>query len=532
MAKPSLNPETSLDLKDMQGLIVRGYNELTAACFLLVRITDAALAKKYIRYLLEENFLTPADKNEIKSSLKYILEAPGGLGDEKPVMAMHIAFTSSGLRKLDIPEKVLETFSREFSEGMSYSHVVNEMKIEERPMLLGDVKDNHPDKWKWGNKKNPVHGMIMFYARSTAELDEFTARYFSDVADKGLELVSRQGTYEYSTANRKNSKEHFGFRDGISQPIVDGLKKASTAHPESVIKAGEFILGYENEYGSYTPSPVVDASADPKNILPSHAVLSDKKDLGKNGTYLVYRELNQLVARFWKYLYDNSKEKAGTREDAAIKLGSKLVGRWPGGAPLVLSPDNDDADKALYRDFGYHETDKDGYKCPFGAHIRRTNPRDQLHSGRDVEQSKQMVRKHQILRRGRSFGEPYVLSMEPAEMLQKLNKDQAGMSAEEIDRSDNIRGLHFICLQGDIKRQFEFIQNVWANTATFGDLCDEVDPLISPRPTDQQPDCHEFTCPDTPIRRKYSNIPEFTRTVGGDYFFMPGFKALEFIVSE
>jgi Dyp-type peroxidase family len=528
MAKPSLKPETRLDIKDMQGLIVRGYDELTAACFLLVKITDAVLAKKYIRYLLAENFLTPADKNAINASLRLILETPDG-GEAKPVMAMHIAFTSSGLRKLNIPEEVMQTFSREFREGMSYSYTVNEMKVEERPMLLGDVKDNHPDNWKWGNDKNPVHGIVMFYALSTAELNEFVAKYFTDVADKGFELVSRQDTYEYSTETRTNSKEHFGFRDGISQPIVEGLKKAKTAPKESVIKAGEFILGYENEYGSFTPSPVVDASADPKNILPPHPVQSNKKDLGKNGTYLVYRQLNQLVGRFWKYLYDNSKEKAGTREDAAIKLGSKLVGRWPGGAPLVVSPDHDDAATSLYKDFGYYEKDKDGYRCPFGAHIRRTNPRDQLHSGRDHEQSKQMVRKHQILRRGRSFGEPYVHSMEPAEMLQKLIKAQPEMSAEEIDRSDNARGLHFICLQGDIKRQFEFIQNVWANTATFGDLCDEVDPLISPRPTDQQPDCHEFTCPDTPLRRKYSNIPEFTRTVGGSYFFMPGFKALEFI---
>lgn len=521
MAEPTLAQQPLLDMKDMQGLIVRGYDELISACFLLVRITDAMAAKKYIRYLLLENFITPADKNEIKSELKYILESLDGETEPKPVMAMHLAFTSSGLQQLKMPEEVIKTFSREFIEGMNFASYVNDVKVEERSMLLGDVKDNHPDNWKWGNDKNPVHAMIMFYALTAEDLEKFVKKYFTDVADKGLELVLRQPTYEYSTANRKNAKEHFGFRDGISQPIIEGLKKAATAPRERVIRAGEFILGYQNEYGSYTPSPFVDASADAENILPLHTTEQGKKDLGKNGTYLVYRQLNQLVDKFWKYLYDNSKEDGTTPEDAAIKLGAKLVGRWPGGAPLVVDPYNDNPANAMQNDFGYFDSDKFGYSCPFGAHIRRTNPRDQLHSGREHEQSKQMVRKHHLLRRGRSFGEPFVHSMEPAEMLQKLKSGEQQPVTE--------RGLHFICLQSDIKRQFEFVQNVWANTSTFGDLCDEVDPLISPRPTDLQPDCHEFTCPAEPLRRKYSNVPEFTRTVGGAYFFMPGLKALEFI---
>jgi Dyp-type peroxidase family len=532
MAKPLLNKQMAkLEMKDMQGLIARGYDELPAACFLLVKISEPASAKKYIQFLLAENLLTPADKQEIKESCKIVYESAGN-NIVQPKMAMQIAFTSAGLRKLNVPEEVMATFSREFNEGMSYCYYLDEMKIEERSLLLGDVKDNHPDNWKWGNEKNPVHAVLMYYAKSTVELNNFVTQYFTRVTDSGLELVIRQDTYEYSGVNRKHSKEHFGFRDGISQPIMDGLSKAKTADKESIIQAGEFVLGYENEYGSYTPSPIVDASTDPENILPLHFAQSDKKDLGKNGTYLVYRQLNQFVLRFWKYLYDNSKEKAQTREDAAIKLGAKLVGRWPGGAPLVLSPESDDPEKSLQRDFGYYETDSEGYKCPFGAHIRRTNPRDQLHSGRDHLQSKQMVRKHQIIRRGRSFGEPYVDSMDPNEILQKLIEAGPEITAEEIKKLDDGRGLHFICLLSDIQRQFEFIQNVWANTSTFGDLCDEVDPLISPRPTDQQPDCHEFTCPDIPLRRKYNNIPEFTRTVGGAYFFMPGLKALEFIASK
>ena len=92
------------------------------------------------------------------------------------------------------------------------------------------------------------------------------------------------------------------------------------------------------------------------------------------------------------------------------------------------------------------------------------------------------------------------------------------------------RGLHFICMVSDIARQFEFVQNVWANTSTFAGLCNEVDPVISPRPTKGQPHCHEFTTPQQIIRNRYTNVPEFTTLVGGAYFFMPGIKALKYII--
>jgi deferrochelatase/peroxidase EfeB len=87
-----------------------------------------------------------------------------------------------------------------------------------------------------------------------------------------------------------------------------------------------------------------------------------------------------------------------------------------------------------------------------------------------------------------------------------------------------------MCLVSDIARQFEFVQKVWANTSSFAALHNEVDPIMSPRPTPEQPDCHEFTTPQEMTRNRYKNIPEFTTVVGGAYFFMPGMKALKYIV--
>jgi deferrochelatase/peroxidase EfeB len=183
---------------------------------------------------------------------------------------------------------------------------------------------------------------------------------------------------------------------------------------------------------------------------------------------------------------------------------------------LVVS-DFDDPKKATVNSFKYHEADKHGHKCPFGSHIRRTFPRDQLHSGRLREQSEEMTRKHRILRRGRIFGKPFVESMKPEDMLQ-------------AEKDDGVcRGIHFICLVANIRRQFEFIQNVWANNFTFADLCNEVDPLIAPRPLKLEPLCNEFTVQDPELRRNYREIPQFTRVIGGSYFFLPGIAALKFL---
>lgn len=521
--------------EDMQGLITRGYGELPCACYLLLRVSQQQLAKKYLKFLLQNQAVTPADKEKVKPSQKkelYQAESAGSTEKKiiQSVKALNVAFTVNGLRNLGLDEQMLSTFSREFLEGMSFSYEVDGIKIEERSWLLGDVKENHPDNWNWGNKTNPVDCLLLFYADNITTLNNFIDKYFTNVSNSGFELVLRQDTYTYPESTRKLSKEHFGFRDGISNPIIEGLSKAKEVPEKYVIKAGEFILGYKNEYNSYGETPYINGKLDPNNLLSHHVKNSVNKDFGRNGTYLVYRQIKQHALTFWKFINEHSKESSANPEEKAIKLGAKMVGRWPSGAPLVLSPDNDNIENATLNNFGYYEDDPNGYKCPLGAHIRRTNPRDQLHAGRDQQQSEYMVRKHQLLRRGRIYGEPFVDSMELKDALLKLHE---GNIQEELDREkdlrDNTRGLHFICLVSDIKRQFEFVQNVWANTSTFGELCNEVDPLISPRPTEQQPYCHEFTSQDAPLRRKYKNVPQFTRVVGGDYFFLPSLKALEFI---
>ena len=127
-----------------------------------------------------------------------------------------------------------------------------------------------------------------------------------------------------------------------------------------------------------------------------------------------------------------------------------------------------------------------------------------------------------MLRRRRIYGEPIDTKFDVDSII-ALVKDKKPQKKPEGPTKIN-RGLHFICLVSDIARQFEFVQNVWANTSTFGNLCNEVDPVISPRPTADQPDCHEFTTPQNIVRNRYQNVPEFTTVVGGAYFFMRELK--------
>jgi deferrochelatase/peroxidase EfeB len=188
-----------------------------------------------------------------------------------------------------------------------------------------------------------------------------------------------------------------------------------------------------------------------------------------------------------------------------------MVGRWPGGAPLTLSPDRDDPALAEANDFGYFHEDPVGTGCPVGAHVRRTNPRDSLDPGPGTDKSLAINRRHRLLRRGREYGQ--ALSPEAA-----LTESLA---------ADEQRGLHFICLNGNIARQFEFVQNTWLNNPKFAGLYDDSDPLVG----QSEPYGGTFTMPSATVRRRVTGMPRFIKVRGGAYFFLPGLTALRRLAS-
>jgi deferrochelatase/peroxidase EfeB len=222
---------------------------------------------------------------------------------------------------------------------------------------------------------------------------------------------------------------------------------------------------------------------------------------------MVYRQLQQDVAGFWKFV-DGL---VGGDAQARDRLAAKFVGRWRSGTPLVVAPDHDtwtDPKKLnRFNDFDYSE-DLEGYKCPIGSHVRRSNPRDSL--GPDHDTAIRTTNRHRIMRRGRSYGDR-LSRTDPMPMVD--------------DKKE--RGLHFICFNTDIERQFEFVQQTWINNAQFGGLHDEVDPMVG----DQSAGSKMMTVQGDPLRERYKNMQSFVTMRGGVYAFLPSIRALRWIAA-
>ena len=164
-------------------------------------------------------------------------------------------------------------------------------------------------------------------------------------------------------------------------------------------------------------------------------------------------------------------------------------------------------------------------KCPLGSHVRRTNPRDAL----DIEDPKESVavsNRHRLLRRARSYGKPLVASLEPEAMLDEIRR--GGKPAGEALPQEE-RGLHFMCFNANISRQFEFVQHTWVNNPKFGGQYSDPDPLIGDQ-SSKYPDLKgTFTIQQFPVRRRITQVPRFVEVVGGAYFFTPGLRAIRYL---
>jgi Dyp-type peroxidase family len=219
--------------------------------------------------------------------------------------------------------------------------------------------------------------------------------------------------------------------------------------------------------------------------------------LGRNGSYMAFRKLRQDVAAFRRYLA----ERATSTADEEW-LAAKLMGRWRSGAPLALSPDHDDpalgADHKRRNDFLYYDDDPNGFKCPIGSHIRRMNPRD--HFKDEMIQ----VNRHRLIRRGTVYG-----PLLPDGVL-------------EDDGAE--RGIFFVFIGADLQRQFEFVQSQWVNQGIFIGAPGEKDPIVG-----ANDGTGVFTIPKQPVRRRLHGLSQFVTNRGGEYFFVPGLRALRWL---
>lgn len=503
--------------RDIQGFITSGYGHTYHAAYLFLRITQVEQAKNWLKVITPQILTAESWRNNARPFATSDQPKPPKVYPER---ILNIAFSFEGLAALNLSDTVLRTFPPELQQGISASS---------RSLLLGDVESSAPENWNVGNPAaNPFHIMLLLHAGMAVEAGATIRDFVDDLVAtlNGVEVVHTEWGYR-----RDDDKEHFGFRDGIAQPKITGINmvdRSGKPYADSVA-TGEFILGYLNGYNLYPSVPAVPRNEDPHDILPPlnnprhvHPLyqMSQLKDLGANGSYIVYRKMRQDVLTFWKFIAEETERLDGVVTiDRMLWLASKMVGRYPNGDPLVS-----DANKLVHNDdFLYADTDSEGAHCPFGSHIRRTNPRDTLHP-LSTDDSLATVAKHRILRRGRLYG----ASLFDLGLFDNENtKSQLELLLNLEDDKVN-RGLHFICVNTNIQRQFEFIQNTWSNNPNFNGLYQNKDAIIGDNGQAIQAPSY-MHIPDTPVRVRTKALPRFVTVLDGAYLFMPSITSMTFL---
>jgi Dyp-type peroxidase family len=418
--------------------------------------------------------------------------------------ALALGISVDGMAKLELPEVTWRGLDPAFREGVAEPI---------RSARLGDLAESAPPTWLWGGPSAGAPDLLLLlHGESRQALEQAEAAF-----GRALEGCGGRCTFSLDTAELPGKKEHFGFRGGIAQPHLasdepldrrPGALRPGPLH--NTVAAGEVLLGYSNESGDLPASPLVPSALDEAGILPfepRRGSRSDWRDLGANGSYLVVRQLDQDVQAFWRAL--DARSSSPAERDW---LAAKLVGRWRSGAPLALSPERDQPELGDRDDFDFAVSDARGSRCPFGAHIRRANPRDwRLSSWAPF--ATRMSNQHRLLRRSRPYGAPLAESMDPSDMLAAVD-DQGG------------RGLLFMAFNADISRQFELIQEAWFNGPHFGRLRGEVDPLVGRADL-----AGAFTIQGKPVSRRVSGLCSCVRLRGSGYYFFPSRAATRFLAS-
>lgn len=405
--------------------------------------------------------------------------------------------------------------------------------LAERSTYLGDpTRTGHPghrSRWLIGGPRNEADVLVIVAADEPDHLTRVVEAIERQAARYGLRLLFEQRGATLPGGLRGH--EHFGFKDGVSQPGVRGRVSTApgdfitpryidSADPRARLFAkpgqplvwpGQFLLG-EPRQGTQD----LYASAPAAANFPRWAAL---------GSYLVCRRLRQDVPAFWHFAIAS----AAALGIPARRFASMMVGRWPSGAPILRAPADDDFALAadpwannhfIFDDdtrpssllpipgyagdtFAQARADVLGAVCPHFAHIRKTNPRD---SATDLGKPADTLLR-MILRRGIPFGPPILGVGRPTRRLLKQE-----------------RGLMFVCYASTIEDQFEFLTRRWANSPIQPNF-DGHDPLIGQH--DGRGSRTRLLDVATPAgTRRLVIKKEWVIPTGGGYFFAPPIAAV------
>lgn len=360
---------------------------------------------------------------------------------------------------------------------------------------IGDRRDDQRANWPDAFKPGVGVGAVLVVAADCASrLDAEVDQLCSEIHDAGVEIVFQERGDTLPAP--LTGHEHFGFKDGVSQPTVEGLDQAPSEHEPPALPAGEFVLGCPS---TATPSPV-------------------SGDLWTGGSYGVFRRLRQDVAKFRAQAQGMTSPsptagQATSPAPPATELDAKIVGRWPSGAPTDVNPESDPGEAGISNAFDF-AADAEGESTPRFAHVRKLNPRNEEREDR----SQEPAQAHRMTRAGMPYGDPL----------------PAGTADDGADR-----GLHFITVVSDLDRQFEFVQRSWANNPNFPNgrrpgpnspygppapriPADGVDPIIGAHGKGDLIALHQpGGIHELPL------LAETVRVTAGEYFLLPSVHALQ-----
>ncbi|MGV9264317.1 Dyp-type peroxidase [Kitasatospora sp. NPDC003701] len=479
---------------EIQGDVVAGFKKDNVT-LLFLKFEDAARARDWLRRLAPQ-IATTRQVAEFNAAFSEARRSSGG-DDPKTLKAtwLGLSLTYEGMRQLSATDPFEQappvgSGLEAFKEGSA-----------KRAGALGDTGDNSPENWLFGNGKNqPVHAVLTIASDTEQDLAAAVTAQREAAAEAKIVIIFQQNAKTLLGSRR--GKEHFGFKDGISEPGIRFFDQPSAGNEEEVeghpgtriIPAGEFVVGEQPAPGSFTDFPA----------------------WARNGSFQVVRRLSQDVPGWWSQVSVKLKElkqaKAVPETATAEWLAARLVGRWRSGAPVCKHQDRDvpnDPKASSDNDFDFRD-DLEGLVTPLFSHLRKSSPRAGLQApnpSRPPFDAKELDGRR-IMRRGAPYGHPF----DPA--------------SEGPGGPDDPRGLLFVCYQADIARQFEFIQADWIDQPDFPPGRNPVpgkDPVI----TEADDVDFESRGPDGAIKHTPLNFQQFVQTQGSVYAFAPSISTLK-----
>lgn len=472
--------------REIQGDIIAGAKK-DHVQLLLLKFEDDKLARTWLRRL-RPRIATTRQVAAFNAEFSKARKQSGG-DDPRALNAVWrvVSFTYPGLRLLagrdPFPSVPPGSTQEAFKQGPAA-----------RADLLGDTGQCAPEHWLFGNGTGqPIHAVLTVAADRPQDLRVALTEEREEAARHKVVIVFEQDGATLEGSRR--GKEHFGFKDGISEPAVQGFDQPDPDRPEHkkgspgtrIIPAGEFVVGHERDGGR-------------PNDLPGWAT---------NGSFQVLRRLAQDVPGWWAQVavrLKELKEQGKVPPEATTEwLAARLVGRWRSGTPVAKCPHADtpsDAEAWSDNDISYQD-DLEGEITPLFSHLRKTSPRDGLLLKSSDEQTvpeKGALDGRRIMRRGIPYGRPF---------------DPAGSAGNGPDAP---RGLVFVCYQSDLVRQFEFIQKDWIEEPNFPsrDQPPGRDPLVG-------------TATDVSFKGCKVRFEQFVRTEGAVYAFAPSLTTIELL---